>query len=302
MRRMFVAIGLIGGFAAHALAQQTPVLTDQAKWIGGGRSVASGEIIWDQSKESPSMSSQGFAAQDFEAANDPFDIMPVADISLTQDWLLGTVTALAFNHTTTPSNPAFSTDVVAQVWNGQPWAGGTVILSSTPGLGEDNTPNMPGITGPIKTDFSGQRLAAGNYYFSMQVVRPFSGGGGQIFILGRVPSIGANDMHYNPRRGFCGTNPPLCNCPTTPTCTLNDPARGPIDYNFVLTGKPDSGGCEPCDTNCDGTVDAFDIEPFIGILTGSIPNPCSACAGDADGSGTVDAFDIEPFITCLTGP
>ncbi len=69
------------------------------------------------------------------------------------------------------------------------------------------------------------------------------------------------------------------------------------DVSLVL-----AGGCEPCDTNCDGTVDAFDIEPFIGILTGSIPNPCSACAGDADGSGTVDAFDIEPFINCLTGP
>ncbi len=60
------------------------------------------------------------------------------------------------------------------------------------------------------------------------------------------------------------------------------------------------GGCEPCDANCDGTIDAFDIEPFIAILTGG--PACSACAADADGNGVVDAFDIEPFIACLTGP
>ncbi len=60
-------------------------------------------------------------------------------------------------------------------------------------------------------------------------------------------------------------------------------------------------GCEPCDVNCDGAVDAFDIEPFINLLVGG-GTPCSACAGDADGDGAVDAFDIEPFINCLTGP
>ncbi len=59
-------------------------------------------------------------------------------------------------------------------------------------------------------------------------------------------------------------------------------------------------GCEPCDANCDGVIDAFDIEPFIAILTGG--QGCSPCAADADGNGTVDAFDIEPFINCLTGP
>jgi sugar lactone lactonase YvrE len=62
----------------------------------------------------------------------------------------------------------------------------------------------------------------------------------------------------------------------------------------------DAGGCDPCDVNCDGVVDAFDIEPFIGLLTGG-GSPCAPCAGDANGDGTVDAFDIEPFIDCLSG-
>ncbi len=60
-------------------------------------------------------------------------------------------------------------------------------------------------------------------------------------------------------------------------------------------------GCDPCDTNCDGAIDAFDIEPFINILVGGGPG-CSPCAADVDGNGTVDAFDIEPFINCLVGP
>ncbi len=61
------------------------------------------------------------------------------------------------------------------------------------------------------------------------------------------------------------------------------------------------GGCDPCDANCDGVVDAFDIEPFISLLVGP-GTPCSSCAADTNGDGAVDAFDIEPFINCLVGP
>jgi hypothetical protein len=75
--------------------------------------------------------------------------------------------------------------------------------------------------------------------------------------------------------------------------------------NFELVGGFWGVGagvtCDPCDTNCDGIVDAFDIEPFVNILTGGI-TPCSGCAADANGDGIVDAFDIEPFIVCLVGP
>jgi hypothetical protein len=72
------------------------------------------------------------------------------------------------------------------------------------------------------------------------------------------------------------------------------PLRQPVFITFM----PQS--CDPCDANCDGTVDGFDIEPFISLLTGG-PG-CSPCVGDANGDGTVDAFDIEPFIECLVGP
>jgi hypothetical protein len=57
--------------------------------------------------------------------------------------------------------------------------------------------------------------------------------------------------------------------------------------------------CQPCDMNCDGDVNAFDIEPFLDLLFGPNPDPCDTCTGDANGDGTVDAFDVEPFLNCL---
>jgi hypothetical protein len=58
------------------------------------------------------------------------------------------------------------------------------------------------------------------------------------------------------------------------------------------------------DLNCDATIDAFDVEPFIVALTD--PNlystrypSCDSLLADTDGNGTVDAFDIEPFVRLL---
>jgi hypothetical protein len=56
--------------------------------------------------------------------------------------------------------------------------------------------------------------------------------------------------------------------------------------------------CDPCDMNCDGAVNAFDIEPFLCLLFGGCI-PCDTCTGDVDGNGVIDAFDIEPFLNCL---
>ncbi len=75
--------------------------------------------------------------------------------------------------------------------------------------------------------------------------------------------------------------------------------------SFELSGGfwPGAGvsqPCDPCDANCDGSIDAFDVEPFIAVLLGG-PR-CSGCAGDINGDGVIDAFDIEPFVNCLLGP
>ncbi len=57
--------------------------------------------------------------------------------------------------------------------------------------------------------------------------------------------------------------------------------------------------CDPCDTNCDGSVDLTDVEPFIALLLGD--DPCDTCAGDANNDGSIDLTDVEAFIACLLG-
>jgi hypothetical protein len=61
------------------------------------------------------------------------------------------------------------------------------------------------------------------------------------------------------------------------------------------------------DVNCDGALDAFDIEPFITALVDpagyatQYPD-CQLDLADINGDGAVDAFDVEPFIALLVGP
>ena len=59
--------------------------------------------------------------------------------------------------------------------------------------------------------------------------------------------------------------------------------------------------------NCDGTVNALDIEPFIEALFDPAEYrnrwpDCSVDLGDLNGDGSVDALDIEPFLGLLFGP
>lgn len=55
----------------------------------------------------------------------------------------------------------------------------------------------------------------------------------------------------------------------------------------------------PCDANCDGSINAFDIDAFADLLAGA--EPCAPCAGDVNQDGATDAFDIEPFVAALSG-
>ncbi len=66
-------------------------------------------------------------------------------------------------------------------------------------------------------------------------------------------------------------------------------------------------GPTPGDTNCDGAIDAFDIQPFILALTDpqgyAVMFPeCDIDSADANADGRIDAFDIEPFVNLLVGP
>jgi hypothetical protein len=63
------------------------------------------------------------------------------------------------------------------------------------------------------------------------------------------------------------------------------------------------------DLNCDGAVNAFDIDPFVLALTSApgfeayqaVFSSCEGMLADANGDGAVNAFDIDPFVRLLTG-
>ena len=63
---------------------------------------------------------------------------------------------------------------------------------------------------------------------------------------------------------------------------------------------------QPGDLNCDGILDAFDIDPFVLALTSpqayqlAFPD-CNIMNADINGDGEIDAFDIDPFVELLTG-
>jgi hypothetical protein len=71
------------------------------------------------------------------------------------------------------------------------------------------------------------------------------------------------------------------------------PDRGAV-WVLFLDGAP----CDPCDMNCDGDINALDIEPFLALLFGG-GVPCDTCTGDVTGNGVINRFDIEPFLWCL---
>lgn len=81
--------------------------------------------------------------------------------------------------------------------------------------------------------------------------------------------------------------------------------QDPVANTLVAlgVGMPTCPG-ERGDTNCDGSVDFFDIDPFLVALfdpSAYMATYCggSICAVDVDCGGNVDFFDIDPFLACL---
>jgi hypothetical protein len=63
----------------------------------------------------------------------------------------------------------------------------------------------------------------------------------------------------------------------------------------------------PADMNCDGLLNAFDIDPFVLALTDpaayTLTYPdCYLRNADANEDGQINAFDIDPFVDLLVGP
>jgi hypothetical protein len=60
------------------------------------------------------------------------------------------------------------------------------------------------------------------------------------------------------------------------------------------------------DLNCDGSINGYDIDPFVLALTDSAAYSaafadCDYMLADINGDGAVNGYDIDPFVQCLTG-
>lgn len=93
-------------------------------------------------------------------------------------------------------------------------------------------------------------------------------------------ALGNGDGQYDPADGFFAGGAPFYTA-----------------HWLRLEGNPISS-CNPCDTDCNGTVNGQDIDDFIAVLNGGAG--CSPCAADADGNGSANGQDIDEFIACLT--
>ena len=94
--------------------------------------------------------------------------------------------------------------------------------------------------------------------------------------------------------------------------TIGQPEAGAMSGgDFELAGGfwpgvPGEPQFQVGDLNCDGNLDAFDIDPFVLALTDpdgyeqQYPD-CDRMLADCNGDGEIDAFDIDPFVELLTG-
>jgi hypothetical protein len=81
----------------------------------------------------------------------------------------------------------------------------------------------------------------------------------------------------------------------------------PLLTCVLLVGPGLAHAFSPGDLNCDGAINAFDIDPFVLALTDpagyaeEYPD-CDYMLADINGDGVVNAFDIDPFVALLTAP
>ena len=83
-----------------------------------------------------------------------------------------------------------------------------------------------------------------------------------------------------------------------------------LDPEFVAADLSAMNQCwSPGDVNCDGTVNLFDIDPFVLALTATLNEEpaeyyaqwpdCDITLADTDADGTINLFDVDPLVELL---
>jgi hypothetical protein len=84
------------------------------------------------------------------------------------------------------------------------------------------------------------------------------------------------------------------------------PSLGTIHVWGTVRGSVYVPPPDPGDTNCDGNVNGYDIDPFVLALTSpadyaAAQPTCEIGTADVNGDGAVNGYDIDPFVALLTG-
>ncbi len=207
------------------------------------------------------------------------------------------------------SNPIDLNEIQIGVLIPHTWQGDLVATVTSP-LGTTVTiidrPGFPTFGAGFSADNFGNPISGEKFIVSMDAVQgPYSdpavAGPGIANVTGKwLPENGnLNDWVGQDKAG-------------TWTLTVQDFAGadvGTIVEWCVIKKGATIPTCPLCagergDTNCDGNVDFFDIDPFLQALfdlPGYLATYCGGdiCAADIDCSGQVDFFDIDPFLDCL---
>ncbi|MCG3126750.1 MAG: hypothetical protein CHACPFDD_01604 [Phycisphaerae bacterium] len=135
-------------------------------------------------------------------------------------------------------------------------------------------------------------------------------GGSALF---SVPADDEPDTTYQWRRdGVALVDDPRIQGAATPRLLIRDVATADGGEYDLLLANPcgeivslpaalvvREDACLPCDVNCDGSVNGFDIDDFVELLTDPAAPRCSPVAGDVNGDGALDAFDIELLVASV---
>lgn len=153
----------------------------------------------------------------------------------------------------------------------------------------------------IAVDRLGQAYAVG--YASSADYPPFNGGGLRAFIfLSKLDATGSVLEYTLPIDSGSANTGQGVGLDQFGAIYLSATVNVPSQMHVAKIVDEDlvAGG----DMNCDGAIDAFDIEPFLLALfdpagyAAQYPD-CDVRLADIDGDGSVDAFDIEPFLALL---
>ncbi len=145
----------------------------------------------------------------------------------------------------------------------------------------------------------------------------FTGPGGSAVAFGATYNAGTQEIEVTPLTQLAPGSYSVTIAPTVLSVESGLALDGELSAPALPSGDGLPGGAAtfafavvpgtaPGDTNCDGAVNFFDIDPFILALfdpaayAGEFPD-CSILRADTSGDGGVNFFDIDPFLTILFG-